>query len=105
MDCWECIHVARGRVIGAVAKTKFAAAGCQANARRPIPGSVHVPFHIGVENEQISVTVEGGVKRIAVAAAPQLPALAIRVNLVNAGGGWPDAVNARQNREKAVLPP
>src|SRR5262245_17234971 len=61
----QAIRIIRGPFAGAVSPAELTAARHQADARRPIPRRVHVPFHVGIVSEKTPLAVEGGVERIA----------------------------------------
>ena len=72
-DRRQAVGVVGRPLAGAVAPAELAAAGRQADARRPVPRRVDVPLHVGVVGEQVAVAVEGGVVLVAVADAAAAP--------------------------------
>src|SRR5207248_8123922 len=57
----QTIRIIRRPFAGAIAPAELGSAGAEANPRRPIPGSIEIPFHVSVVREQVAVAVEGRV--------------------------------------------
>ena len=109
VDRRQAVGVIGGPFAGAVSPAELTPARHQADACRPIPRRVHIPFHVGVVSEEISLTIEGGVKGIAKAGTDQLPVLAVRIDLVDTAARSQDtgheAVAVGHARQQVIFSP
>src|SRR3954464_9112618 len=78
----EAVEIILRPLGGAFAEAGVTAANGVEDADRAIPGRTPVPFHVGVEAEELAISVEGDVVGIALARGEQLDILAV---LVHAG--------------------
>jgi hypothetical protein len=97
-----------GPFLAARAPAELAAALHEAHACGAIPRHAGVPFHVGIEAEDVAVAIDGDVVGVAGADVDQLPLFAVEIRLRQpAAGGELVAheATAEQHREKLVLGP
>ncbi len=78
-DLRQTVNVIGGPLAGAAAPTEIAAAGGVDQPSGAVPGHPHVPLHVGVVSEDLTVGVEIKVVRVAIADADDFPPLGVRV--------------------------
>src|SRR5690606_19449262 len=80
-EWWQGIGVIGWPLSGAAAPSELAAADRMHDARGPIPGRPHVPFHVSVIGEKLTLSIEIHVVGIAMADADDFPGFAVGIGL------------------------
>ena len=80
-----------------------------ADAGRPVPGRSHIPFHVRIIGEELTVFVKGNIKRITETRADQLPVFPFRVSPGDPSARWrlvvAKAIRVRQERQQVIILP
>src|SRR3989442_1110669 len=80
-----------GKIVGKfrrpTAPAKISAGDDMIHTMRPIPWRADIPFHIRIEGEHLSASVEGDVERITETTSEEFEASAVAVGAQNVAGG------------------
>ena len=91
VDSGEAVWIISGPFAGAGAPAVFAAGDGVVHARGTIPRSAPIPFHIGIEHEDLAIAIESEVVGIAETGAEEVPGFAIEIGANDVAAGSENA--------------